>query len=137
MCLALLLKGEEARRLVFPEDFVQGWIHGARIPLNAFPKSIYRRPYSSVYQTLQNLTLTCKESLRLWLIGKVMPWLRRPWLVSSTAMLLKSSIFEPDLIKKRICYDLTTSGFNPVIDDPQSSWPTIFRLLEAMRQNAE
>jgi len=64
-----------------------------------------------------------------------MPWLRRPWLVSSTAMLLKSSIFEPDLIKKRICYDLTASGFNPVIDDPQSSLPTIFRLLEAMGPN--
>jgi len=65
MCLALLLKGEGATQLGIPEDFVQGWIQSAHIPLNELPKSIYRRPYSSVYQTLQNLILTCKESLRL------------------------------------------------------------------------
>jgi len=132
VCSGFNLQGDGARKLGIPEPIVQDWAKGAKIPLSEDPKSSYRRPYSSVYQTLQNLVMTCKESLRLQKLGKVMPWLRRPWLVSATAMILKASIFEPDGIKKRICYDMSASGLNGVIDIPESSLPTIFSLLEAM-----
>jgi len=132
VCSGLLLDGAGARSLGIPESIVKDWTQGAKIPLREIPPCSYRRPYSSVYQSLSTLILVCKESLRLQKIGKVMPWLKRPWLVSSTAMLLKYSPFEPDLLKKRICYDCTASGLNPVIDVPASSLPTVFALIEAM-----
>ena len=135
VCSGLLLNGEGARSLGIPESIVKDWTQGAVIPLREIPPSSYRRPYSLVYQSLSTLILVCKESLRLQKIGKVMPWLKRLWLVSSTAMLLKFSPFEPDLLKKQICYDCTASGLNPVIDAPTSSLPTVFALMEAMGPN--
>jgi hypothetical protein len=109
------------------------WQEGSAIPFAVIPPSFARKPYSSVYTSLDTLLLVCKEILRLLQLGKAMPWLKRPWILSPTALITKWSPFEADEIKKRIVYDLSASGVNMNLDDHgEMRLPTILRLLQSM-----
>ena len=127
-----LLQADNARHLGLPQATVDAWRDGSELTLNAEPQSYYRRPYSSVYDSLDTLMQVCRETLRLIKLGKAMPWLKKPLIVSPTAMIVKPSSFEPDGWKRRICYDKSISGLNDIIDIPPSKLPTIFTLLESM-----
>lgn len=127
-----LLNAEAAAALGMPSATVESWRDGSKLNLNAAPAAYYRRPYSSVYDSLDTLLQVCRETLRLLRLGKVMPWLKKPLIVSPTAMIVKPSPFEPDGWKRRICYDKTASGLNGIIDIPASKLPTIFTLLGSM-----
>ena len=76
-----------------PPATVDAWRDGSVLTLNAEPKSYYRRPYSSVYDSLETLMQVCRETLRLVKLGKAMPWLKKPLIVSPTAMIVKPSPF--------------------------------------------
>ena len=56
-----------------PPATVDAWRDGSVLTLNAEPKSYYRRPYSSVYDSLETLMQVCRETLRLVKLGKAMP----------------------------------------------------------------
>ena len=126
------ISAKGAATLGMPAHIVHEWDSGSTLPLSEDPKPFCRKPYPSVYASLEVLHKVCEESLRLVQQGKAIPWLRRPFIVSPTACIFKPSAFEPDGVKKRICYDLTASGLNKIIQIPQSSLPTIFTLLESM-----
>ena len=126
------IKAEGAQSLGMPEHIVQAWRSGSRLPLSAPPEPFSRPPYSSVYSSLQTLEKVCEETLRLVQAGKAIPWLQRPFIVSPTNCIFKPSAFEPDGVKKRICWDLTKSGLNLIINIDPSSLPTIFTLIESM-----
>ena len=126
------INAEGARGLGLPNSIVEAWTTGSRIPLTEAPQAFSRPPYSSVYSSLEVLEQVCEESLRLVVLGKAVPWLKRPHIVSPTNCLFKPSVFEPDGIKKRICWDLTKSGLNLIIHIDPSSLPTIFSLIESM-----
>ena len=124
-----------AAALGAPPHVVKAWDTGATFELTEEPLPYYRKPYSSVYASLEVLTQTCRETLRLVSLGKAIPWKRRPLKVSPTAMILKASPFEADGIKKRQVYDFTASGLNSILHVPESKLPTIFSLLESMGPN--
>ena len=126
------LDADGAARLGAPEPVVEAWRAGATFSFTEEPQPYYRKPYSSVYASLSVLTQTCTETLRLINLGKAIPWKRRPFKVSPTAMILKPSPFEVDGIKKRQVYDFTASGLNTILHIPESKLPTIFSLLESM-----
>ena len=127
-----LLNADAARALGLPSSTVEAWRNGSKLRLNAAPDAYYRRPYSSVYDSLETLLQVCRETLRLLKLGKIMPWLKKPLIVSPTAMIVKPSPFEPDGWKRRICYDKSVSGLNAIIDIPAAKLPTIFTLLASM-----
>jgi hypothetical protein len=118
-----------------PPHTVHEWDRGSTQPLSEDPKPFCRKPYPSVYASLEILHKVCEESLRLVKHGKEIPWLSRPFIVSPTAYIFKPSAFEQDGVKKRICYDLKASGLNKIIQIPQSSFSTIFTLLESWAPN--
>ena len=87
------------------------------------------RMLTSIYTNLSTLILVCVEILRLLKLGKAMPWKRMPWILSPTAMIVKTSPFEDDGLKKRIVYDCTASGVNThLAQHAEMSLPTILRL---------
>jgi len=62
-----------------------------------------------------------------------MPCKRMPWILSPTAIIVKTSPFEDDGLKRRIVYDCTTSGVDPhLAQHAEMSLPTILRLLQSM-----
>ena len=62
-----------------------------------------------------------------------MPWKRMPWILSPTAIIVKTSPFENDGLTKRIVYDCTASGVNlHLAQHAEMNLPTILRLLQSM-----
>jgi hypothetical protein len=127
------LSAEGARQLGVSEERAAAWEKGSAIPFRTQPPQYARKPYSSVYTNLDTLILVCNEILRLLKLGKVMPWRKKPWILSPTAIIIKSSPFEADGMKKRIVYDLSASGVNIRLDEHgEMSLPTILKLLQSM-----
>jgi hypothetical protein len=127
------LSAEGALQLGVSEERAAAWEEGSAIPFRMQPPQYARKPYSSVYTNLDTLLLVCNEILRLLKLGKVMPWRKKPWILSPTAIIIKSSPFEVDGMKKRIVYDLSASGVNICLDEHgEMSLPTILKLLQSM-----
>ena len=49
---------------------------------------------TSIYTKLSTLILVCVEILRLLKLGKAVPWKRMPWILSPTAIIVKTSPFD-------------------------------------------
>ena len=125
-----------ARQLGVSSDRAKAWESGSALPFKSTPPQFARKPYSSVYTNLATLILVCAEILRLLKLGKAMPWKRVPWILSPPAIIVKTSPFEADGMKKRIVYDCTASGVNPHLEEHREmSLPTILRLLQSMGKN--
>ena len=88
-----LLQADNARHLGLPQATVDAWRDGSELTLNAEPQSYYRRPYSSVYDSLDTLMQVCRETLMLIKLPslKISVWL----LVVMTSIF--STILEMDL----------------------------------------
>ena len=127
------LSAAGARQLGVAEDRAVAWEQGSALPFTAPPIQYARKPYPSVYTNVEVLTLVCREILRLLKLGKAMPWKRVPWILNPTAIIIKPSPFELDGMKKRIVYDMSASGVNPMLAvHDEMSLPTILRLLQSM-----